>query len=160
MGRSAKNMKRPTKAEKVSRTLNTAPLHRERPRSLSPDLATRSAIPLFNTSAKRRLTQLADYDPMSLDSSAAVSPIGSDKEMSVPAGEEGQATDGGREGPKKKSLKDKIKAAREGIKEVEEKSKDKLLGRSKGKGVDKGKSGKVGLVCVVATGRKIGRAHV
>ena len=153
MGRSAKNMKRPTKAEKVSRTLNTAPLHRERPRSLSPDLATRSAIPLFNTSAKRRLTQLADYDPMSLDSSAAVSPIGSDKEMSVPAGEEGQATDGGREGPKKKSLKDKIKAAREGIKEVEEKSKDKLLGRSKGKGVDKGKSGKVGLVCVVATGR-------
>ncbi|KAM0789888.1 hypothetical protein ACM66B_006732 [Microbotryomycetes sp. NB124-2] len=61
MGRSAKFMKRPTKAEKVSRKV-TAPVTSARPanrvRSLSPEdpngTEYRSPIPLFNTSAKNR----------------------------------------------------------------------------------------------------------
>ncbi|KDE02750.1 hypothetical protein MVLG_06718 [Microbotryum lychnidis-dioicae p1A1 Lamole] len=65
MGRSAKMAKRPTKAEKLSRQVNApiSTLNRsQRPRSLSPDLATATAstststsIPLFNTSRKGAL---------------------------------------------------------------------------------------------------------
>ncbi|KAK4054057.1 hypothetical protein OIO90_003702 [Microbotryomycetes sp. JL221] len=57
MGRSAKFMKRPTKAEKVSRAITAPPKPSttQRIRSLSPeDPYEPSPIPLFNTSAKDR----------------------------------------------------------------------------------------------------------
>ncbi|KAM0755504.1 hypothetical protein T439DRAFT_4873 [Meredithblackwellia eburnea MCA 4105] len=134
MGRSAKLMKRPTKAEKVSRQLNAPPqTSTRRERSLSPDDGPRSAIPLFNTSAKRRLQQrLQDYDPMSLDSSKAPSPATSDgMEEDEQLAAQGSAQGTTAEGKKKKSssFKDKIKSARQAVEEAQLKGKSKLSGK-------------------------------
>lgn len=129
-------MKRPTKAEKVSRQINEPIRHKERSLSPSNLEETRSAIPLFNTSAKRRNLARLNDDIMSVDSSKPSSPIvsGSDKEMEIPMGEEGQVGDGGKLLLKKKSLKEKIKVAREGLKDNEERSKAKVTGKASSKG--------------------------
>lgn len=136
-------MKRPTKAEKVSRSINEAPYSR---RELSPDYeGPRSAIPLFNSSAKRHASRLGEAEGlMSLDSSKAPTP--EEREMEVPMGEEDTVGDGGKLLlMKKKSLKDKISKAREGLKESEERSREKVTGKAKGKGTEVGK-GKVGVL--------------
>ncbi|KAI5481370.1 hypothetical protein MNV49_004992 [Pseudohyphozyma bogoriensis] len=127
MGRSAKMMKRPTKAEKVSRAVNN-PAPRRRSRSLSPDEGPRSAIPLFNTSAKRLKSrlQMAD-DIMSLDSSKAPTPAESPAAMDASEFEqEGGPSTSEPAAKKKKSLKDKVRAAKESVREGEDKSKAKL----------------------------------
>jgi transposase len=115
----------------VSRQVNAPPSARPR-RSVSPEEGPRSAIPLFNTSVKgrARLARPADCDPMSLDSSLVPSPAQSDKEM------EAEQVDGDA-ASKKKSLKEKIKAAKESIKADEQKNKGKLAGKPKAKGADK-----------------------
>ncbi|KAL8286287.1 hypothetical protein RQP46_004775 [Phenoliferia psychrophenolica] len=135
MGRSAKMMKRPNKAEKVARTVNAPP--RAYQRSVSPEVeAPRSAIPLFNTSAKRMTARLADYDPMSLDSSKAPSPAVSVKSTAMELEEEDAEAASGK--PRKKSsFKDKIKTARADLEEAEVKGKSKLSGKPGGKAGDK-----------------------
>lgn len=106
-------------------------------RSVSPEIeAPRSAIPLFNTSAKRLAARLADYDPMSLDSSKAPSPA-----ESVTSAMELEGIDAGASGkaPKKSSFQDKIKTARASVEEAETKGKSKLAGKPKGRAGEKGK---------------------
>lgn len=123
----------------MSRTTNAPPSIRPTRRSVSPDTAPRSAIPLFNTSAKRRMVQLADYDPMSLDSSLAASPAGSDLDMDEGGGSAAALDNPAGAAPKKSgnTLKEKIRVAREGMKDTAAKSKSKLAG-AKGQAAEKG----------------------
>ncbi|ORY82982.1 hypothetical protein BCR35DRAFT_303643, partial [Leucosporidium creatinivorum] len=149
MGRSAKLMKRPTKAEKQSRQVNQP--SRPRPaRSLSPEIpSTRSEIPLFNTSvpgrpgappkqastAKSRLqAKLADYDPMSLDSSTRSSPHAMEADdlesNAIPSASSAATTT-------KKTAKERLLAAKESVALDQHRSNNKLQGRPKSKGADR-----------------------
>ncbi|BGP27965.1 hypothetical protein Rt10032_c14g5304 [Rhodotorula toruloides] len=149
MGKSAKMYKRPSKSEKVARQINkqSAPAPRYE-RSISPE-GPRTAIPLFNESRRTfvptkpdpRLPKLADYDSMSQDSSLVGSPAEtSDKVMEdEDADEPDLAMDKDEDTPaavgkKRKSLKDKVRAAKEAIKEDELKSRGKLAGKKARKG--------------------------
>lgn len=119
----------------MSRTVNAPPSARPR-RSLSPEDTSqqpKSAIPLFNTSVKGRgrLARLADYDPMSLDSSKAPSPANSAMDTEEGAG---SAAGGAAGGAKKKTLKEKLKAAKDAVAHDEKRSKSKLgAGKNAGK---------------------------
>jgi hypothetical protein len=138
MGRSAKNMKRPTKADKVSRqSTHQAPYLR------SPSPEARSAIPLFNTS--RRGKQLLNYDGMSVDTSAAPSPAAPSLQMEDDEVRDQEEVEETTMVKKKKSLKDKVKSAKDSIKVEEEKMKEKLSGRNKSRGIDKGKNATGGI---------------
>ncbi|GAA6062266.1 hypothetical protein JCM10212_000926 [Sporobolomyces blumeae] len=122
MGRSAKFAKRPTKAEKVARTINKPeqPTSRAQ-RSLSPDEGPRSAIPLFNTSAKGRAPTKPDprikpgLDAM-LD----------DGEVEPDADLEGEDAGDDLKPKKKRNLKDKLKAAKESLDKDEQRHDQKL----------------------------------
>ncbi|POY74954.1 hypothetical protein BMF94_1930 [Rhodotorula taiwanensis] len=147
MGRSAKMMKRPTKA--VSRQINkpAEPVRRVE-RSLSPE-AGPSTIPLFNTSVPGR--QSLKPDPKSRARGGAASTRGNAKDVmddDEDGAEEGMMDDDDDqdegadsvsvalgEGNKKKKggLRDKVKAAKTAMKEDDAKSAAKIAGnRRKG----------------------------
>ncbi|KAK4700518.1 hypothetical protein P7C70_g5728, partial [Phenoliferia sp. Uapishka_3] len=152
MGRSAKMMKRPTKAEKVARTINAPP--RPRQRSISPEIeSAKSAIPLFNTSAKRG-------DHSKLSAKAAPAPdkfrfpdvTGPTVAMELEAedgmnededeDETAEPSEGGNLIKKKSNFKDKVKIARAAVEEAEIKGREKLSGKTSG-GKPGGKKGHV-----------------
>ncbi|GAA5982583.1 hypothetical protein JCM10908_006706 [Rhodotorula pacifica] len=144
MGRSAKMMKRPTKSEKVSRQINKPAQPAQRiERSLSPD-AGPSTIPLFNTSVPGR--QTSKPDPRTRKSAASTSSsrpatsdlVGEDVDDEVMS-EDGDGDDGEEDaahlgGKKKKGgLKDKVRAAKNAMKEDDARSAAKVAGnRRKG----------------------------
>lgn len=129
-------MKRPTKAEKLSRQVNTPSAPARRDRSLSPDLhpSGPSVIPLFNTSAKRRgaahpIAGLGAHEALVTTAREAEARRASDRERLEEAGMTvGEAEVEGA-GRKKKGLKDKIRAAREEVAAGEERSGRKLGGK-------------------------------
>ncbi|GAA5966468.1 hypothetical protein JCM21900_003484 [Sporobolomyces salmonicolor] len=127
MGKSAKFMKRPTKAEKVSRQVNKPAAPRER--SLSPE-APRSAIPLFNTSVPGRQTSKPDprLDQLAASSSAPLPAADTLDEDAMDDDVDGEEAP---KAKKKRSLKDKVKAAKESLKDDEQRSKGKLGGKPK-----------------------------
>ncbi|GAA5871867.1 hypothetical protein JCM1840_004022 [Sporobolomyces johnsonii] len=130
MGKSAKFMKRPTKAEKVSRQVNKPAAPRQR--SLSPE-APRSAIPLFNTSVPGRQTSKPDPRLAQLAGSSSAPSPAADMVDDEDAMDDGLDDDDD-EAPKakkKRSLKDKVKAAKESLKDDEQRSKGKLGGKPK-----------------------------
>lgn len=139
MGKSAKNMKRPNRAEKVSRQTN-APA---RPRAVSPGHSgEQSAIPLFNSSRKSTKTETRSTNPAAIALLAGGLPTGDD-----PRQEEEQldlveqlSAENGSVAPKKKSLKDKVNAAKDRMKLHERKGKEPKLSR----GLTRGKSNVLG----------------
>lgn len=118
MGRSAKNFKRPSRAEKVARQTNEPSFAR----AASPDEAAPSAIPLFNTSRKG-------------GQGSKTGDGGGDDLMA--AQEELVLEVNG----KKKSLKAKVELARKALQADGDKTKGKL---EKGKGATRGKSNVLG----------------
>ncbi|GAA5879178.1 hypothetical protein JCM3774_002101 [Rhodotorula dairenensis] len=144
MGRSAKMMKRPTKSEKVSRQINKPAQPAQRiERSLSPD-AGPSAIPLFNTSVPGR--QTLKPDPRSRKSAASSGKATAKLVGDEDDGDNAMSEDGGSDAAdddnedaaplsrkKKGGLKDKVRAAKNAMKEDDARSAAKVAGnRRKG----------------------------
>ncbi|GJN94146.1 hypothetical protein Rhopal_007220-T1 [Rhodotorula paludigena] len=157
MGKSAKLTKRFSKADRTARKINaqSGPGSQQRTeRSVSPDDAPRSAIPLFNTSARGRtstkpdprLAAAAAAGPASLvDEPAPVHAADGDVEPDLmdegdAAAGPGSGSGGGKK--KNKSLKDKVRAAKESLRADEQRSRDKLGGGAN-KGGKKGRKGNV-----------------
>lgn len=138
MGKSAKNMKRPNRAEKVSRQTN-APV---RPRVASPSLPDeKSAIPLFNSSRKLTVPPTRSTNPAAIAAAAGGLPTGDDlmhEEEQLDLVE--QIASGGATIKKKSSLKDKVRAAKESMKVDESKGNTGKLGKS----LQRGKSNVLG----------------
>ncbi|GAA5997616.1 uncharacterized protein JCM10292_000974 [Rhodotorula paludigena] len=154
MGKSAKLTKRFSKADRTARKINAQSGPSIQQRSVSPDDAPRSAIPLFNTSARGRtstkpdprLAAAAAAGPASLvDEPAPVHDADGDVEPDLmDEGDAAAAPGSGGGGGKKrnKSLKDKVRAAKESLRADEQRSRDKLGGGA-GKGGKKGRKGNV-----------------
>ncbi|GAA5905957.1 hypothetical protein JCM6882_009081 [Rhodosporidiobolus microsporus] len=145
MGRSAKLMKRPSKQDREAKKIiqQSRPRAQQQPDSDDDDAAGRTAIPLFNTSARGRATtkpdpRLAASSGDALDVPTLVDAATGEPDLAMDEDDgEAQEEASTAAGKKKKGsagLRDKVRKAKEMLKEDEARSDAKLGSRGPKKG--------------------------
>ncbi|GAA6015180.1 hypothetical protein JCM10207_003631 [Rhodosporidiobolus poonsookiae] len=141
MGRSAKLMKRPNKADRTAKKINAQSAPSRPDRSPSPDGdadSSRSAIPLFNTSARGRAP--TKPDPRLAAAAEGAELVDAGAGAGADAMDESDGAEEEDEAPaaskKKKAggLRDKVRKAKEGLRDDEARTAAKLGGKRVGKG--------------------------
>ncbi|GAA5838557.1 hypothetical protein JCM11251_003424 [Rhodosporidiobolus azoricus] len=141
MGRSAKMMKRPSKADREAKKILDQSCPRPQRVDSDDEEAPSSAIPLFNTSARGRATtkpdpRLAASASSSADALEVPTLVGSargDPDLAMDE-DDGEGASSGAAKKKKGGLRDKVRKAKELLKEDAAKSDAKLGSRGPKKG--------------------------